>query len=220
MDDYERMAKPIHKDEVCGKYDVLIIGGGVAGCAAALAAKRHGATVLLIEKMIMLGGLGTAGHVVIYLPLDDGFGKQVIAGISEEFLKLSVAYSTDCEIPNWQEEGKRYEVMYNGPAFALALEEKLLQEGIEILYDSLCVGADVCDKKIEALYIENKSGRSKIICGAVVDASGDAEIFARAGVPCVARKNSLAIWNYCLSNSEENIERRAEQHKKPVRVFG
>ena len=77
------------KVPVVSAYDVVVVGGGIAGCAAALAAAREGRSVLLLEKMTMLGGLGTAGHIVIYLPLCDGYGRQVIGGIAEELLLLS-----------------------------------------------------------------------------------------------------------------------------------
>ena len=75
---------------VVDAYDVCVVGGGVAGAAAALAAARRGVRTCLIEKEYALGGLATLGLVVIYLPLCDGRGRQVIGGISEEFLKLSL----------------------------------------------------------------------------------------------------------------------------------
>ena len=60
--------------------DVLVCGGGFAGISAALAAAREGSSVILLEKQYMLGGLGTAGLVTIYLPLCDGCGRQVSFG--------------------------------------------------------------------------------------------------------------------------------------------
>ena len=75
---------------VSATYDVAVVGGGIAGIAAALAAKRAGASVLLLEKMFAMGGLATLGNVTIWLPLCDGNGHQVIGGIGEELLKLSV----------------------------------------------------------------------------------------------------------------------------------
>ena len=61
---------------VNGEYDTVVAGGGIAGVAAALAAARHGAKTLLIEKEYVLGGLATLGHVCVYLPIDDGNGKK------------------------------------------------------------------------------------------------------------------------------------------------
>ena len=75
-------------------FNVVVAGGGVAGVAAAMAAARMGKSVLLLEKMILLGGLATAGFVVIYLPLCDGRGRKLI-GISEEMLLASIEHSYD-----------------------------------------------------------------------------------------------------------------------------
>ena len=64
--------------------DVAVIGGGIAGVAAAVQAARSGKKTILVEKTILLGGLATSGLVYIYLPLCDGFGHQVTFGLSEE----------------------------------------------------------------------------------------------------------------------------------------
>lgn len=191
------------------RYDVIVIGGGIAGCAAALAAKRNGKTVLVVEKLTVLGGLATAGHIVIYLPLDDGYGRQVIGGISEELLKLSAKYAYYAgDFSKWKEEGKRYECKYNGPAFSLALEELLLNEKIDIMYDSLFVGSSISGNRVESVFIENKSGKQEVFCKAVVDASGDADLFARANEKTAAAPNNLAIWNYCTQAEERYCQNR------------
>lgn len=190
-------------------YDVIIIGGGVAGCSAALAARRSGMSVLLLEKLTVLGGLATTGHIVIYLPLDDGYGRQVISGISEELFRLSARYAYyGDDYTKWRETGKRYECKYNGPAFSLTLEELLTEEGVDILYDTLFVGSEIHGSICSAVFVENKSGRTRIACKAVVDASGDAEVFARAGADCVAGKNNLAFWTYCVSAPDRLYQKR------------
>ena len=65
-------------------YDVLVAGGGVAGIAAALTARRAGKKVLLIEKSTILGGLATLGLVNLFVPMCNGRGKQIIYGLAEE----------------------------------------------------------------------------------------------------------------------------------------
>ena len=72
-------------------HSVIVAGGGIAGIAAALAAAREGADVLLIEREFLLGGLATLGLVTIYLPLCDGRGHQVSFGIAEELFRLSIS---------------------------------------------------------------------------------------------------------------------------------
>ena len=79
--------------------DVLVAGGGVAGTAAAIAAARMGSKVILVEKTCVIGGLATAGLVGIYLPICDGMGNQVMYGLAEELLKLSVNLFDRDKIP-------------------------------------------------------------------------------------------------------------------------
>ena len=92
-----------------GSADVIVAGGGVAGCAAALEAARHGCSVILFEKSMLLGGLATLGLVNWFVPMDDGKGRQVIFGMAEEFLRLSIKYGYGDVIPGWKNgvyEGK------------------------------------------------------------------------------------------------------------------
>lgn len=205
-----------------GSYDIVVVGGGIAGCAAALSAVRMGRKVLLLEKMTMLGGLATAGHIVIYLPLDDGYGHQVIGGIAEELLRLSVKYSYTDDIDHWKENSKRYETRFNGPIYALALEELLLKESVDILYDSLFVGALMEDGWCRAVMVENKSGREVYYCNALVDASGDAEVLDRIGLPTPAAENSLAIWCYCTRGGQKHLLKRggAAEHDLHLLTLG
>ena len=77
---------------VTGHWNTVVCGGGIAGVAAAVSAKRAGASsVLLLERSYLLGGMATAGLIIIYLPLCDGMGHQASFGLSEELLRLSVS---------------------------------------------------------------------------------------------------------------------------------
>lgn len=71
-------------------YDVLVAGGRIAGVAAAVAAARAGKRVLLLEKSQKLGGLATLGLINLFVPMCNGRGKQIIFGMAEEFLRLSI----------------------------------------------------------------------------------------------------------------------------------
>ena len=79
-------------------YDVIVAGGGIGGVAAAVAAARNGSKTLLMEKQINLGGLATVGLISWYEPLCDGKGKQVISGICEELIRLSIKYGMEKQI--------------------------------------------------------------------------------------------------------------------------
>ena len=190
-------------------YDVAVCGGGIAGIAASLAAAREGRRVLLLEKQYMLGGLATAGLITTYLPLCDGYGRQVSFGIAEELLKLSITYGAEAKYPeNWldgkgtrTEKDKRYEVRYNAQIFAILAEQKLLEHGVDILYGSYVVDVELQEDRIKALYVENKSGRTAYGVRSVVDATGDCDIahFAKAPTANFRQGNVLAAW-YCYAN--------------------
>ena len=192
-------------------YDVAVCGGGIAGISAALAAAREGKKVILFEKQFMLGGLGTAGLVTIYLPLCDGYGHQVSFGIAEELLKLSVTYGAEARYPeNWldgegsrTENDKRYMVQYNAQLFAILAEQLLIKNGVDIMYGSYVVDVEMADRKIKSLYIENKSGRTEYTIRAVVDATGDCDVawFASAPTDTFKQGNVLAAWYYYANES-------------------
>ena len=194
--------------KVTAECDVLVCGGGFGGISAALAAARQGKEVMLLEKQFMLGGLGTAGLVTIYLPLCDGFGKQVSFGIVEELFRLSISMGAEDRYPeNWLDSNditkrtatdKRFEVQYNAQLFAILAEQLLLKNGVKILYGSYAVGVSKNDDKINAVIIENKSGRQAIAVKSVVDATGDCDIahFANAPTENFKQGNVLAAWYY------------------------
>ena len=72
--------------------DVIVLGGGVAGVAAAVSAARLGKRVLLMEKSTQLGGLATLGLINFFVPMCNGRGKQIIFGMAEELARLSLKY--------------------------------------------------------------------------------------------------------------------------------
>ena len=191
-------------------YDVAVCGGGIAGISAALAAARSGAKVVLFEREYMLGGLGTSGLITFYLPLCDGYGKQVSFGIAEELLKLSIKHGYEADYPeNWLDgigtrtsKDKRYMVRYNPQVFAILAEQLLIKEGVDIMYGSYVVDCAREGNKIKSLAIENKSGRTDYYIKNVVDATGDCDIAHFANVPTETFKqgNVLAAWYYFASS--------------------
>lgn len=167
--------------------DVTVAGGGVAGIAAALAAARNGAKVLLLEKQCMLGGLATAGLVTVYLPLCDGLGRQMSYGICEELLRLSIRLGAQNEEPTaWLEHKskeeklkRRYEVQFNPHYFAILAEQLLLKEGVQILYDTKVCGVqcedlpaktdETADGKMPAKTDEAGSGSGQRLSALIIE---------------------------------------------------
>lgn len=193
------------------EYDVAVCGGGMAGIAAALAAGRQGKKTVLFERQFLLGGLGTAGIVTIFLPLCDGLGHQVSFGIAEELLRLSISYGAEGRYPdNWLtekeargENEKRFEVQYNPQLFAILAEKLLKEAGVDILYGTYAVGVPMQGNKITHVITENKSGRMAYKVKSVVDATGDCDIakFANAPTATFQQGNVLAAWYYSIGKA-------------------
>jgi len=185
--------------------DVLVIGGGIAGVAAAVAASRNGVGVTLIEKSIVLGGLATLGHVCIYLPLDDGIGHKIYGGLAEELLYTSIKYGFNNLPECWRHGRKyvenppgRYKTHFNIPSCVVALDELMEQENVNVVFDT-CFCAPIMEgDTCRGVIVENKSGRTAYLAKMVVDASGDADVFYRAGAKCETQKNIVSHWGFEL----------------------
>ena len=198
--------EPGRRIPVSAEADVLVAGGGIAGIAAALAAARHGKRVILLERQFALGGMATLGLITIYLPLCDGRGHQLVSGIGEELLRLSISRTHEGDYPSaWLDGGpaeervrRRFTAQFNPQLFALDAERLLREAGVRILYGTLAAGAVVEDGFIRAVLVENKSGRSAVTADAFIDCTGDADLCALSGAPTRLKKggNGLASWYY------------------------
>ena len=74
---------------VVDNYDIIVAGGGVAGVAAALSARRKGKRVMLIEKNILVGGLATIGLINLFVSMCNGRGIKIIKGMCSELIKIA-----------------------------------------------------------------------------------------------------------------------------------
>ncbi len=123
-------------------YDVIVVGGGIGGIAAAVSAAREGLAVLLLEKQVNLGGLATGGLISWYEPLCDSHGHQVVFGIAEELIRLSLRDCFDSLPKAWGGTDKsaprreRYSTRYSPTVFALAPDEYVTSNGVQILFDT------------------------------------------------------------------------------------
>jgi ribulose 1,5-bisphosphate synthetase/thiazole synthase len=187
---------------VRGHYETIVCGGGVAGVAAAVAAAREGARVLLIEKSVLLGGLATNGLISWYEPICTGKGKKLMAGMAEELLKLAICYGPDTLPSEWkglpgETIGEaRCASSFSPALFAMALDKWVLDAGVEILLDTCVVQTIGKASEVQGVVVENKTGRSAYLSKTVIDTTGDADLFFRRGLPCVTGTNYLAYIAY------------------------
>ncbi len=176
------------------KVDVAVCGGGIAGVSAALASARRGMKTILIEKTILPGGLATSGLVLVYLPLCDGNGRQVISGLAEELLLAANKYGPFEVDPDWREKG-RYRVDFSPASMVLSIDELLEKAGVEIWLDTLLTGTSVEEGTLRSVQVVNKSGHGQIFAKVFVDATGDADVAYYAGNQCRTSPNSMVLWS-------------------------
>jgi len=206
---------------VRGRYDVIVAGGGVAGVSAALAAAREGSRTLLIEKSVQLGGLGTLGLISWYEPLCDGRGRKMIGGIAEELLRLAIRFGPDSLPGEWRDgepkspPGRRYSTHFSPTMFAMALDQAVAQCGAKILLDTLVTCPVMEGGHCSGLIVEDKEGRGFFGAKALVDATGDADVFHRAGAPCVEGRNFLTFVAHAASTE---LAARAAEEKNILRI--
>jgi len=217
-----------HEIPVAGEADVIVVGGGLAGVAAAVAAARNGMSVILIEKSCVLGGLATLGHVCVYMPLDDGLGHKIYGGLAEELLYVCCRYSYNTIPDCWKggpsfvenPEG-RYQTTFNIPACIMALDEFLEAENVKVIFDTIFCLPIMEGNLCKGIIVENKSGRSAYLAKMVVDASGDADVLFRAGAECETQKNIVSHWTYEVDVEKiRNGNAKDVLHNVQMRWFG
>jgi hypothetical protein len=189
MQTYREPSKEI---PVVRDMDVIVVGGGPAGLAAAIASARAGARTALIERFGYLGGTATASLMACI----NGFRNQVepdstqtVRGIAEDIvLKLKAlgglgrspyaqkSYSTE---PGQME----YSYAIDTEKFKVVTLKMCVEAGVDLWFHTWFADSIVENGVLRGIIVENKSGRQVMLAHGVVDASGDGDVAARAGVP-------------------------------------
>jgi hypothetical protein len=177
--------EPVRQTVVFGSFDVVVVGGGPAGLAAATAAARNGADVLIIERYGFLGGMGTAGGVTNFAGLYGlvhGETRQVVHGVANDLLNR-VDRLGGLNKPQQGLQGRITVRSYDVSTLKCAADDLLLSAGAKILFHAVAVDVVMDGGTIVALIVETKSGRRAVRAKTFIDCSGDADLAARAGVP-------------------------------------
>jgi FAD-dependent oxidoreductase family protein len=177
------LTEPERQTPVGGDYEVVVLGGGPAGIAAAASAAQQGRKTLLIERYGFLGGMGTAAGVTNFCGLHANvFGeiKQVVHGVADDLLgridRLGGLNEPHLVL------GKTHAQAYDTAAYKIAADDLLLSRGVDILFHALAVGVVMEDDgRIRALAVETKSGRMAMLGQTFIDCSGDGDLAAFAG---------------------------------------
>ncbi|MGA0570935.1 FAD-dependent oxidoreductase [Variovorax sp. VNK109] len=179
------ITEPSRQTKVLGEYDVVVLGGGPAGMAAAVSAASAGQRTLLIERYGFLGGMGTAAGVTNFCGLHanvHGEIRQVVHGVASDLLaridKLGGLNAPHTVF------GKTSAQAYDTAAYKIAADDLLLSAGVELLFHALAAGVVMdSERRVQALLVETKSGRGAVVGRAFIDCSGDGDLAAWAGAP-------------------------------------
>ncbi|MBR2985100.1 MAG: FAD-dependent oxidoreductase, partial [Clostridia bacterium] len=169
------------------------------GVSSALSAVRQGKKVLLIEKHINLGGLATIGLISWFEPLCDGNYRQMIGGIGQELLQLAISCGYDNLPKHWggtsgnEQSSERFSSFYSPTFFSLVLDKLLRDNGVEILYDTLATYPQMEGNICQGVIVENMDGRAFYGAKVVIDATGDATVAHRAGIPTRNHQNAQTL---------------------------
>jgi len=177
--------EPERRVPVFGDYEVVVLGGGPAGIAAAAAAARHGRKTLLVERYGFLGGMGTAAGVTNFCGLHanvHGEHRQVVHGIADQLL-ARIDRIGGLNAPHLV-FGKIMAQAYDTAAYKCAADDLLLASGVELLFHALAADVRMASADtIDALLVETKSGRRAVLGKMFIDCSGDGDLAAWAGAP-------------------------------------
>lgn len=182
------ITEPARDVPVVAETEVLVLGGGPAGIAAATAAARTGARTMLLERYGFLGGMGTAAMVTNFCGLHaciNGSVQQIVHGVADDLLERlahldGLKEPHIVQGPNGLKTGAQ---AYDTAAYKVAADELLASAGVDIRFHTFAVDAVTNDGRIEAVLIETKSGRAAIAADMFIDCSGDADLAAWSGAP-------------------------------------
>ena len=167
------------------KSDVLVIGSGPAGATAAIAAAQRGASVILVERYGFMGGTSTAvldTFCGFYVYSADGEGKKVVGGIPDRVVnalmsrnKAIIRSSTYWRAGNV--------ITYCPHTLKVIWEQLALEAGVRLLYHTFVLDAIIENERITGVIAAAKNGLTRLEAEVIIDASGDADVAAQAGVP-------------------------------------
>jgi hypothetical protein len=188
---------------------------------------------MLVERYGSLGGLATNGLIILLLTMDDGRGRQVVAGLCQEMVDRLAARNA-CLFPPANEWGVddpaliekyrrvglvwgsaphvvRYSVAYDPEEFKVEADRMVMDAGVDLRFHRWTVGVIRDGDAISHVVFESKAGREAIACRAVIDATGDADIGVLAGEPVEKERVHPWLWFRTAGVDREAAEASPER---------
>ncbi|MEO6436089.1 MAG: FAD-dependent oxidoreductase, partial [Tepidisphaeraceae bacterium] len=211
--------EPQREIPVTHRADVVVIGaaeGGLGGCTAAIAATRHGATALLIEKG------GTVGlHVPIAMGVVigiKGWQPTIREGLFREFAETVARTGQYHHAPVTPEEilSRGEIIIRRHEVVSTAMLAMLQKAGVQTIFHAKLVDAVVEDGKLEAVIVESPQGRHAIAGKVFIDSTGLGDVAAKAGAPMLREEPFMSVQAFIGGVDEPKYRKWADEDKQPL----
>lgn len=214
----QTIVEPARETPVLDRADVLVVGGGPSGTAAAIGAARLGARVILVERYNHLGGLSTGGLVIWIDRMTDWDGRLVIQGIGSELLDRLPADAifgpseaawgkTDpASVQQWKprlaafNDTVTWSPMIDPEQLKVVSLSAAREAGATLLFHAWASAPIVEDGCVTGVIFESKQGRFAILAAVTIDCTGDGDIFAAAGEKAVEDVEETSI-HHCMNTA-------------------
>ena len=176
------------------KWDLIVAGGGTSGVAAAISAARAGCKVLIIEKNSFLGGTATAALVTPMMKNITDSGKNLTQGIVLEVLDRLAKTGNSAKFndgnPGW----------FNPEMLKCVLDDFCEENKVVTLFDTVVIGTEIENNNIKSIKCFNKGGETEFEAKYYIDATGDADLAAFAGVPFESKEHQTMSLRFIMTN--------------------
>ncbi len=168
-------------------YDVIVVGGGMAGTTAAIAAARQGQKVLLLEKDNCLGGalcnMLVTPFMGYYTPVSDAMNAYLLVqGIFEEMTERYIEIKKEIEGQYTRYIDKPI-IWVNNEYMKIVLSKMTREAGVKVLYHSVLLDVECKDEKISSVSVTNCGQVLTFTADVFIDCTGNAEVAYKAGFP-------------------------------------
>jgi hypothetical protein len=203
------------RSKVVGDADVVVVGGGPAGIAAALSASRNGSSAILVERYPYLGGMPTGGLVLLFIEYDR-YEYGIMKEIAMRLTSLDGGVTFPPRTQRWEAVGGgpakwvegqgiigAYQPPFDPEMLKFVSNEMTVEAGVKLALNCLFVDAITENDIVKGIIVENKEGRQAILGKVTIDATGDGDVFANAGV---TYKEDVHPWGLALSYRMMNVD--------------
>jgi threonine dehydrogenase-like Zn-dependent dehydrogenase len=221
---------------VVAKSEVLVVGGGPAGLAAAIAARRAGCAVTLVERYPYLGGLASGGMVLVLDDMHNG-DEVTVQGVCMEMIERMAAHGA-CVYPPPEDRRQGWDVYrkwarwgahdfraqtkpqpivmaasFDPDGWKRASNDLVAEAGVDLRLHSWFSRTLVEDGRVTGIVCETKAGRQALLADVVIDASGDLDVAASAGA--AHEKGSFIVTTVFRLGGVDTLEAERFQYEDP-----